>query len=213
MLRLISRSPHSSPTDPRSGPPTAAQAPNWPSSAIPPADHPPAELPGQHARSSISPETVSTRPRPDSPRRRDTGAGQLPSTRSRRGSYGRAHTSRRHQGSTGSRSCTKLPGQAVLALGWPRRRPRAGGGCRVQPGDDGVGAPDRHGAGRPPHRRRHRRVRAPAGPERAIVDRGNAHYAGTRCREAALRKLDIRFLDTGISGSSRSAARPNSGMS
>ncbi|WP_438307037.1 transposase family protein (plasmid) [Streptomyces sp. HUAS TT11] len=56
--RPISRSPRSSPTDPRSGPPAAGRAPNSSSSATPPADHPPAEPPGEHARSSISSETV-----------------------------------------------------------------------------------------------------------------------------------------------------------
>ena len=56
--RPISRSPDWSPTAPPSGPPADRRAPNWSSSATPPADHPPAEPPGQHARISISPKVV-----------------------------------------------------------------------------------------------------------------------------------------------------------
>ncbi|WP_315986768.1 transposase family protein [Streptomyces sp. Isolate_219] len=65
--RPISRSPHSSPTDPHSGPPAAGRAPHSSSSATPSADHPPAEPPGQHARTSISPETVRARSDMDVP--------------------------------------------------------------------------------------------------------------------------------------------------
>jgi hypothetical protein len=42
--------------------PTAGRVPNSSSSATPPTDHPPAEPPGQHARSSISPKPVRALP-------------------------------------------------------------------------------------------------------------------------------------------------------
>ncbi|MEV6576276.1 transposase family protein [Streptomyces sp. NPDC051577] len=53
-----SRSPAWSPTAPPAGPPDTGQAPNSSSSTSPPTDHTPAELPGQHAQTPISPNVV-----------------------------------------------------------------------------------------------------------------------------------------------------------
>ncbi|MGW3463227.1 transposase family protein [Streptomyces olivaceoviridis] len=49
----------SSPTAPPRERPDAARAPNWYSSARPPADRPPADPPGQHARTPIAPKVVT----------------------------------------------------------------------------------------------------------------------------------------------------------
>ncbi|WP_406344941.1 nuclear transport factor 2 family protein [Streptomyces sp. NBC_01578] len=53
------RSPAWSPTAPHSGPPGAGRAPHSSSSATAPADHTPAEPPGQHVPTSFSPEVVN----------------------------------------------------------------------------------------------------------------------------------------------------------
>jgi len=49
------------------------------------------------------------------------------------------------------------------------------------------------------------RPSSPHGPGTMIIDGGNAHFADTRRREAALRERGIHFVGTGISGGEEGA--------